>query len=64
MTQFKCFCWGLPTFCCIINKLLNGNIGRRFDAVSDGEKDEEILEDYLDTEFDIHFWEEDIGTGN
>ena len=25
---------------------------------------EEILEDYLDTEFDIHFWEEEIGTGN
>ena len=25
---------------------------------------EEILEDYLDTEFDIHFWEEEIGNGN
>ena len=25
---------------------------------------EEILEDYLDTEFDIHFWEEEIGNGS
>ena len=25
---------------------------------------EEILEDYLDTEFDIRFWEEEIGNGN